>query len=251
MKKPTTDFDGIKWRYGTKKEQLSKFQKPRFKTGMKNVDEVFGGLPTVGLTTFWGMAGSGKSMMAKAIASRFKDALYVCSESVIDAPDNCIIGNYTKYLPNHKKASEELTAAIEHYKPKLVVIDSITTFFSVTNKAVPEADVRNAVFALHQNSEKYGMPIIAISEVRGSGNYMYPAGGMAVEHANTLLVKFDRVSIDTPWSAQKYGAKEGQRVYIIDIMKDKEGVAEQGHEFMVKYISNEIHLDKVEYNRTK
>lgn len=249
--KKDVSFNEISWRYGKKETLMAKYQKDRFTTDIKAIDKTFGGLPRVGLTTFWGPAGSGKSKMAKLIASKRENALYIVSESVIDAPDNCIIGNYTKYLPSHDKALNELIAAIEHFKPTLVVIDSITTFFSVTSKAVMEADIRQAAFKLHQNSEKYNMPIIALSEIRGSGDYVYPAGGMSISHACSLLVFFNSAVVETPWTAQKYKIKEGEKVYTINIQKDKEGVADQGREFIVNYLNGEVYLSKVEYERTK
>lgn len=217
----------------------------RFMTGLPSIDEVFGGFPN-GLSIFYGGSGTGKSMLAKAIASKHY-SLYLCCESLLDFPDgDVIVMDYTKFLPMWDKALNEVLVAIMKYEPDLVIIDSVTTFFSGTKKAVEEADVRSGIFDLSKKIEGI-IPIIATSEIRGSGWNTYEAGGRAVGHAASVLCRFDRIRV-TNNNSSKYGAKEGDRVYTLDIEKDKQGIAQQGHEYQIVYDDKKIPtLKKIQY----
>jgi predicted ATP-dependent serine protease len=250
-------FDGVKVNGEIEQavERRMMDKKPdfrRFITDIPAIDNVLGGLP-YGLTIFYGEAGTGKSMMAKVIASHHY-SLYVCCESKLDFPaGNVKVMDYTKFLPMWDKALNELLVAIMRKEPEMVVIDSVTTFFSGTKKAVEEADVRSGVFELAKKTE--GMiPIICTSEVRGSGYGTYEAGGRSVGHAASLLVRFGKVKVGH-WESRRYGVNEGERLWTIDVEKDKQGIAQQGGEFTVKYAGDQefpdVELSKVSYKETE
>ena len=215
--------------------QKTVFTSKRRKTGIDGVDNVFGGLPD-GLIIFVGEAGTGKSLLMKTIAKTFgKKALYLGCESRIDNPGNGVLfADYTRYLPNWQKAVDEAFGLSRDLDVELLCIDSLTTFCSGTNKAVMEADIRPAVFKIAQMCEGK-MPVIGISEVRGSGNFLYPAGGQAIAHAASLYAWFNRFKADR-WNYKKYHAEgEGATVWTVDVVKDKEGLALQGNEFRIVY----------------
>ena len=151
----------------------------RFKTGIEDFDKITGGGLPYGLSTFYGCAGSGKSLLARNIA-KDKKCLYFACEVTSDAPShedypNVDTVDYTRYLPNPERALAELFTFYEQFKPDMMVIDSLTTFFSKSRKALPESDVREMVSKLHVACDGV-VPIIGISEIRGTGFSESPAG---------------------------------------------------------------------------
>lgn len=205
-----------------------------------SIDSILGGLPN-SLTVFYGESGTGKSTFAKYITKVLgytgTHVVYLLCESYGDMPVHnsyIHVGDYTRYLPQHVKAVEELFVAAHHFGAKLVVIDSATRFFSGTRKAVEEADIRSALWDVAKRAEKEGLSIIAISEIRGTGNYLYPAGGRAVDHAASLLVKFDRIEVDK-WIARDYDFNIGNKLYTVEVMKDKYGIADAANKYVILY----------------
>jgi predicted ATP-dependent serine protease len=211
---------------------------PRFLTGYKEVDDVLGGFP-FGLTVFNGTSGSGKSKMCRTIAE-VTNCLYVCAESLMDAPD---IGqerilDYVKFQPKSGKAIRQLFGCIKSLESKsidvdIVFIDSLTLFLSGTAAAVMEADIREGCFSLNAICERQ-LPVVGISEMRGSGNNMYSAGGKAVDFASSLLVTFDKVKVNN-WNKKRYKRKEGELLYTLEVAKDRQGVAAQQTEYEITY----------------
>jgi len=188
------------------------------------------------LTIIIGEPGTGKSLFARAIGrSCMKKLLYACCESLADYPkEDSIRMNYTRFLPKWDKAIDEFFGTALAYDADIGIIDSVTTFLSETTKAVEEADVRPGVFQIAKLCDRQ-IPIIAISQMRGSGAYMYPAGGQAVSHAASLLIKMNRIKIDNHWIAERFGRKEGEILWTLEVIKDKEGAAVQHKEFEVNY----------------
>ena len=109
-------------------------------------------------------------------------------------------------------------------KPELVVIDSMTGFFSQSNKALPESDVREMVWKVHTLCDGK-IPIIGISEVRGQGFNRAPAGGQGVGHGCSMLVDFKRLTMEYEGQAKAYGADYGDVVYTMQVLKDKGNTA--------------------------
>ncbi len=219
-----------------KRIQKERWVARRYPSGIKSVDDIFGGGLPFGLSIFVGEAGTGKSLLMKNIARKTgKKAMYIGCESKVDNPNTDVVfADYTSYLPNWKKAVDECFGLARDLNVDLLCIDSLTTFCSGTNKAVMEADIRPAVFRIANMCEGK-IPVIGISEVRGSGNLIYPAGGQAIAHACSLYVWFYRQKMNR-WSYEKYHAGgEGEVVWSADIIKDKEGRAMQGNEFRILY----------------
>ena len=228
------DFNKIKYRVSRSNHKVE-----RLLTGVKAVDSVFGGLP-IGITVFVGEGGSGKSLLAKSIAHFMaeskKTVLYAISESYKDDPgDPVVLLDYMKYKPMWTKVLAELEVFMDHYKPSLLVLDSSTRLFSGTRKAVEEADLSPAMWQLSELAQKKKVAIIAISEVRGYGSKMYPAGGMSIHHVADMYVEFERIPVTNRWISEAYNEELGNIVHVLSVTKDKEGMAETGSIYNVQY----------------
>lgn len=236
--KDLKEFKLDKCKFRLESERVKKSQSV-FNTGIEGLDEVFGGLPN-GLSVFVGEPGSGKSLLARAVAYTVakrldKKVLYVCAEAMIDSPpEPVVVADYTMYRPNWKRALDEVLGLSDHVGAELLVIDSGTQFFGGTTKAISEADLRPAFFELAKAVEGK-LPTIIVSEVRGSGYNLYPAGGQAINHAAQLLVWFNRYLIRSSSMAERFRQQNGSVVWCMDIQKDKRGLAKSNSEFMVKY----------------
>jgi len=243
-----------------KKRLGKRWSVPRFQTGIPEIDTIFGGLPN-GLIIFCGEAGSGKSTMAKFICEQYKldisagrKPLFVGCESEADFPesDNVEKANFVQNLPQSEFAIEQLFSGIEDLNPPFVVIDSLTTFLSGTKKAVEEADVRSGCFEIMKRCERI-CPIIGISQIRGSGQFSYPAGGQAVAHACTMLVDFKSFIVGTKFVAERYNASEGDGIWTINVRKDRLHEANTKSEFEVLYENDfkNIIFRQIKYGTTR
>jgi predicted ATP-dependent serine protease len=212
----------------------------RYKTGLPVVDKVLGGGLSNGLTMFIGPAGCGKTRMAhsivESIAAMFPDdidnddprVLYVCTESLADDPGRDIshVADYTIFIPNWERAINELFGLITELKVDVAVVDSVTNFLSSTRKAVDEADVRAGLRMINSLADRH-IPIIGISQIRGSGQYQHPAGGHAVDHAANMVVNFEKKAIEASWDVERYGESLGAVAWTLQVMKDKLRAAKQ------------------------
>jgi hypothetical protein len=122
-----------------------------------------------------------------------------------------------------------------------VVLDSLTTILGATSKAVPEADVREWCGTLAAKLSGV-VPAIGISEIRGSGQYISPAGGWGVAHAGLMTMNFTKTTIESKWDAADYHADFGSIVYMLRVDKDRDGASQQGKMFRVTYMGDEIFL---------
>ena len=218
-------------------------------THIKSIDDVFVGLP-IGVTVFVGEGGSGKSLLAKAIAKKMADqgdtVLYAVAESYKDDPgEPVILLDYLRYKAYWDKTLVQLETFINHYKPKLLVLDSSTRLFSMTNKAVEESDLSPAMWQLSELAQTSKIPVIAISEVRGYGSKTYPAGGLSIHHVADMYVEFERIPITNRWNAESYSADIGDIVHVLSITKDKEGVANTNSIFDVEYVDGLPYLTDI------
>lgn len=240
MKRGTTTLSDGKRKYKDSDIVLGDFNKltyrlnpthkniPRIPTKIPAIDEILGGGLSKGLNIFLGPAGSGKSLLAREISKQMKTA-YVCCEVISDSPDhnthpNVTTVDYTRYLPKPYKAIEELFTIVDHLNPDLVVIDSLTGFFSASSKALPESDVREMVWKVHTACDG-NIPIIGVSEVRGQGFSRAPAGGQGVMHGCSLLCEFDKTTVKYDSMKELYKATYGEVVYTLQVLKDKNNQA--------------------------
>lgn len=238
--RPSYDFgkpfseNNYMWSKSKLRLQKKRYVPKRFMTGLEGFDAVTRGLP-YGLTILVGPAGCGKSLLAKTIANRHP-TLYIIADSYADIPTgpHVQVADYLSFLPKWRKAIDEMFGLAKDTKVGMVVIDSITKFASSTTKAVEEADLRASLFAISKRAEGR-LPIVCLSEVRGHGQWTYPAGGAAVSHAANMLINFGKVRCQAPWEARKYDAEVGDLVWTMYIQKDKHGLAKQGHEFKLAY----------------
>lgn len=231
------DFNKVKWRFEGKQ-----WYPKRFKV-YQPWDKISGGLP-ISLTIFAGEPGTGKSLLARSLAiqadNKGYEIIYILCESYADSPaymnpnTGIHIGDYTRFIPNWKRALEELWVAQEHFDADFIVIDSVTQFFSGTKKAVEEADIRTALRELSTEAENRGVAVLGTSEVRGSGSFLYPAGGRAVDHRAWLYVWFDKL-VANRWDAKEYGIDIGDKIYTIEFVKDKHGLADASSIYVVEY----------------
>jgi len=218
------------------KKDLPKFK--RFKVDDNGFDEYIQGIP-FGLTVFYGEPGSGKSKLASyianSVAAKGYHVLYVISESMIDIErlDSSIYtANFTIYLPKWQNVLDQIYALLNHTKADLLILDSITKLFSETSKAVEEADLRDALSQLKQDLSGV-IPIIGISQIRGSGQFLYPAGGRAIDHESDLLIYFEKIPYRNVLGKIRKSAVND--IYTMHVEKDKHGLAYQSSALQVKY----------------
>lgn len=211
------------------------------KTNTGGVDDVLGGL-AYGMHIFYGKPGTGKSKMAKTIAGSLaeqgKKILYVYGEDSFDAPDprsnkNINTLDLLSWKPSPELATKYIFKSLEELQPELLVLDSLTTILGATTKAVPEADVREwtSKLALHTSGK---IPVIAVSETR---KYDEPAGGMGVLFPAIMLCFFSKKTVDAKWDVDRYGGDIGETAYLMNVQKDRDGVANQGKEHIVTYMA--------------
>jgi SpoVK/Ycf46/Vps4 family AAA+-type ATPase len=236
------------WRVGFVFKKIN-----RINTNIPELDEVFGGLPR-GIVIFFGEHGTGKSQLAKVISLHCDGkVLYFCTESGDDVPRNKLkeqpknveMVNYISFLPEAFKVQEQIEFLILKYKPLIVIIDSLTTIFSNTKKAVAEADVRTPVWMLAKKLEELNQSgeincsLIGISQTRSKGQYLHPAGGEAILFAGSMNVFFEKKTIDASWDEKAYGKPKGSVIYLMTVQKDRQGVAKQDSQYRIEYDPND------------
>lgn len=242
---------GVDYDWGKVKLRLNPEVKRREVESTRNrgLDDVLGGGLRKGLNLFCGEAGTGKTKMAKLITENFirfdSSVLYVCAEDLVDNPRRInkvksggilSVLDYTKYLPLAKKSLSQVLGACEKLEPDLLVIDSLTCLFSGTTKSVEEADIRENVFILAQKVSGV-IPVVGISEMRGQGWSSRPAGGSAVYHSAIMTLLFGRELVGN------------DIVWVLDVMKDREGLANSSKRFRVRYDESKrrerVYLDEL------
>jgi len=231
-------FEGIKWRLNPTPPKASMFP-----TNIPTLDEHLGGGLPFGLTCIYGGAGVGKSELARSIALQCAKSgeyiLYFCCEVLSDAPkhESIDVVDYTRYLPNAKRAVNEMNLFIDELEPSLVILDSMTSFFSISRKALPESELREVISQVHTSCEGK-LPILGISEIRGTGYNETTAGGEGVRHANTCLIYLEKKVIRFKSDAEAYGLDMSDVAYFLNVEKHKWGTAKT-HRVRVMYDDDE------------
>jgi predicted ATP-dependent serine protease len=241
--------DDVNWNQAKMRLNKTPRKGHRVATGIASVDEVLGGGLPEGLLILYGQAGSGKSLFAKTIAKKFvqqkQKVLVFFGEDSFDSlppmPPHLNNVDMVSFRPGPPKAVKTILKFIVEMKPDLVMLDSLTTILGATSKAVPEADVREWCGTLAAKLSGV-VPVIGISEIRGSGQYISPAGGWGVAHAGLMTMNFTKTVIENKFEAQDYHADFGSIVYMTRVDKDRDGAAQQGKVFRVTYMGDEIFL---------
>lgn len=234
-------FDDIKWRVNPEPPRANMYS-----TRIPTLDEHMGGGLPFGLTCIYGGAGVGKSELARSIAMQCAKAgeyiLYFCCEVLSDAPkhESIDVVDFTRYLPKASRAFVEMNLFIENLEPSLVILDSMTSFFSISRKALPESELREIIAKVHTDCEGK-LPILGISEIRGTGYNETTAGGEGVRHANTSLMYMEKKTIRYKSDAEAYGLNISDVAYFLTVEKHKWGTA-RTHRVRVMYEEDEKYM---------
>lgn len=248
------DISGIDKKKVERRFEFRKVKRRRLKTNCGNADDYLKGFP-YGFTLVWGRSGCGKTALAARLALTWARAgykvLFVITEKASSLPgfpkghpnreanDNIFGMNYTSFRPYYRRKDDsetprilaEILYGIQLKDADVCIIDSFTGFIS-SNKAIDEADMRDAALTLAKKAEG-NLPVIGISQVRGQGQWTYPAGGQGVLHSTQMTIKMDKKLVDTPWDAEMYGSSKGSYVYTMSIDNDVEGKAAQDEDLVV------------------
>ncbi|MCE5299708.1 MAG: DNA repair protein RadA [Spirochaetia bacterium] len=170
----------------------------RLKTGLDEIDRVFGGGIVKGsLALLGGEPGVGKSTLALDIADRVANAygtvLYVSGEESLEQiklrADRCSIHSKNLKLVI-ETGVEKITAIAEKEKPVLMVIDSIQTVYKedITSLAGTVGQVKESCAHLMYAAKRSGVPVIIIGHVTKDGNI---AGPKMLEHMVDAVMYFE------------------------------------------------------------
>jgi predicted ATP-dependent serine protease len=245
--------DDVNWSQAKMRLNKPPRKANRVTTHLQSVDDVLGGGLPEGLTILYGHAGTGKSMFAKTVAKKFvqnkQKVLYFFGEDSFDSPVPIppYLNNVdmVSYRPGPPKAVRTVLKFVQEMRPDLVIFDSLTTILGATSKAVPEADVREWTGTLAAKLSGI-VPAIGISEVRGSGQYLSPAGGWGVAHAGLQTILFKKHIIESKWDAQDWHAEFGAIIYTMHVEKDRDGQSRQGRVFRANYLGDDLFLEAIE-----
>ncbi len=170
----------------------------RIKTGMEEIDRVFGGGIVKGsLVLMGGEPGVGKSTLALAIADKIADTgkrvLYISGEESLEQiklrADRTGI-KADKLMIVVETGIEKIIQIMEKENPALAVIDSIQTVFKedLDSTAGSVNQVRESCAQLMYAAKKSGVPVIIIGHVTKDGMI---AGPKMLEHMVDAVMYFE------------------------------------------------------------
>lgn len=171
---------------------------PRLATGVGEFDRVLGGGIVPGaLILIGGDPGIGKSTMllqvACSVSQTYGTVLYVSGEeSAAQTKMRAERLNKLseKLLIMTETNLDEITAAANHLKPSLMIIDSIQTMYSPDVPSAPGSvgQVRESTGKLLRLAKESGIPIAIIGHVTKEGNI---AGPRILEHMVDVVLYFE------------------------------------------------------------
>ena len=170
----------------------------RIKTGMEEIDRVFGGGIVKGsLVLMGGEPGVGKSTLALSIADKValtgSKVMYFSGEESLEQiklrADRTGV-KAEKLILVTETGIEKITSLMEKEKPALAVIDSIQTTFKEDLDSVAGSvnQVKESCAQLMYAAKKSGIPIIIIGHVTKDGNI---AGPKMLEHMVDAVLYFE------------------------------------------------------------
>ncbi len=175
--------------------KIEETKEERIRTGVREVDRVFGGGIVPGsLILIGGEPGIGKStivaQIANTIAKKNKTVIYASGEeSAIQVKGrmkrlNCDLENI-KFISDTN--SEKVASSLKKEKPSLAVIDSIQTFCSAASpaEAGSVSQIRASAGIFLEVAKKYDIPVIIIGHITKDGLI---AGPKSLEHIVDTVV---------------------------------------------------------------
>jgi hypothetical protein len=245
---------GINWSNIRKRLNKERRAVARVPTGWGSFDQLLGGGVPSGLLVIYGDPGTGKSKLTKMITQGLIEqdmaATYFVGDDTIDAPQTIPgllnIIDFVAYKMSPERACKSILMALTELQPNFAVLDSISTIFGATIKAVPEAELREWVQVLAQHVSGK-IPVIGISETRGTGYNYKPAGGTGVLFPAITNIHLQKVRVKHKWDAHRYGAREGEYRWLITVTKDRDGVAMQNRDFILEYIGDEPLVTEIQH----
>lgn len=184
-KRVTTDLD-IK-----KISEISNTEKFREKTGMSELDRVFGGgLVSGSVVLLGGEPGIGKSTITTQLCKAIDKTFYISAEESLyqikDRVERLKVKNDSMLL----MSGGDLLAAkakIINYKPRLLVVDSIQTVYisDLNTSAGSISQVKESALFLQRLAKEQNISVLIIGHVTKDGNI---AGPKIIEHlVDTVL----------------------------------------------------------------
>ncbi len=175
---------------------ISSYEKPRYKTGIYELDRILGGgLVPGSLVLLGGEPGVGKSTLALhlALATPGRKILYVSGEESgeqISLRAKRLGKSNPECYVLCETELENITAYSEQIKPEIVIIDSIQTVSTtlLESPAGSVSQVRECAARLLKYSKLTGIPVILIGHITKDGTL---AGPRVLEHIVDVVFYFE------------------------------------------------------------
>ena len=196
-KKKSAEYRGFDSGSLTKLEDISTLDSARLKTGMEELDRVFGGGIVKGsLILLGGEPGAGKSTLALKIAdavSASGKVLYISGEESLEQIKlraiRTLVSSKNIMLAT-ETGVEKITAMIEKELPALAIIDSIQTVFKedIDAAAGTVTQIKESCAQLMYAAKKAGVAVMIIGHVTKDGMI---AGPKILEHMVDAVMYFE------------------------------------------------------------
>lgn len=170
----------------------------RIKTGINEVDRVFGGgIVQDSLTLIGGDPGIGKSTLllqiCDALSGKFGEVLYISGEESVGQikmrAKRLNIAGDSMYLVSETNMAQ-IQSHVSKIKPKFLVIDSIQTVYADESSSAPGSvsQVRECTSVFMELSKKEGICIFLVGHVTKEGAI---AGPRVLEHMVDTVLYFE------------------------------------------------------------
>ncbi|HOU95219.1 MAG TPA: DNA repair protein RadA [Bacteroidales bacterium] len=175
---------------------ISSYERPRYKSGIGELDRILGGgLVPGSLVLLGGEPGVGKSTLALhlALATPGRKILYVSGEESgeqISLRAKRLGKSNPECYVLCETELENITAYSEQIKPEIVIIDSIQTVSTtlLESPAGSVSQVRECAARLLKYSKLTGVPVILIGHITKDGTL---AGPRVLEHIVDVVLYFE------------------------------------------------------------